>query len=287
MASIWTGAIGFGLVNIPVKMVSAVRPHDLGFRLLHQPKSGKKDLCPIGYEKVCKRNGKEVPSDEIVKGYEYEKDKFVILTEEDFEQAAQATTKEFRIQNFVPSEQVDARFFEKPYYLIPTSGAPGAEKAYALLREAMGKTGTLGVGTITLRKKQYLASIKPLDDKIVLDLMRFDDEVLDAAEYRFPDEQDFHPKELEMAEQLIDNLCEDFQPAQYKDEYKANLEKIIGAKMKGKTVSLKEAAEPDMSGVIDLQARLAESLKTTKGGGKSGTKTKKSTPASRRKKSAA
>lgn len=280
MASIWTGAIGFGLVNIPVKLVSAVRSHDLGFRLLYQDKGGK--ICPVGYEKVCKHNGKEVPKDKLSKGYEYEKEKYVILSEEDFDKAAQATTKEFRIQSFAPSLQVDPRYFEKPYYLIP---AGGGEKAYALLREAMEKTDTLGIGTITLRKKQYLASIKPLGDKIVLDLMRFGDEVLDASEYRFPSVEEFHPKELQMAEQLVENLCEDFTPEQYKDEYKANLEKIIAAKRKGKTVELKEADEPDMTGVVDLQARLADSLKATKPS-KTG-KAKGSKSASRKKKSAA
>lgn len=282
MASIWTGAIGFGLVNIPVKLVSAVRSHDLGFRLLYQEKSGKPP-CPVGYEKVCKLNGKEVPKDKIVKGFEYEKEKYVILTDEDFEKAAQATTKEFQIQSFAPSAQVDPRYFEKPYYLIP---APGGEKAYALLREAMQKTDTLGIGTITLRKKQYLASIKPLGDRIVLDLMRFADEVLEASEYRFPTQEEFHPKELQMAEQLVENLCEDFRPEQYKDEYKANLEKIIAAKRKGKTVELKEAAEPDMTGVVDLQARLAESLKASNGA-KGGKAKRSSTKSSRKKKSAA
>ena len=164
MASIWTGAIAFGLVNIPVRVETAVRSHDLSFRLL-APK-GKDDFCPVKYERVCKNDGKEVPWDEIVKGYEYEKDRFVVLTDEDFEKAALATNKTFEIQDFAPEGDVDPRFFEKPYYLIPQKGG---ERAYALLRDAMRNSGTLGIGTITLRKKQYLASIKPIGDAIILD----------------------------------------------------------------------------------------------------------------------
>ena len=254
MASIWTGAIAFGLVNIPVRVETAVRSHDLGFKLLYP--QGKDRYCPVKYERVCKQDGKEVPWNDIVKGYEYEKEKFVVLEDEDFEKAALATSKTFEIQDFATENQVDPRYFEKPYYLIPQKGG---ERAYALLRDAMKNTGTLGVGTITLRKKQYLAAIKPLGDAIILDLMRFADEVLDASEYRFPG-SDYRPQELKMAEQLISNLSEDFQPEKYKDEYKENLEKIIAAKMKGKKVTLKEASEPEMTGVIDLMDRLKESL---------------------------
>ena len=277
--AIWTGAISFGLINIPVKLESAVRSHDLSFRMLHQGKK-KGDICPVSYQRVCKRDGKEVPWGEIVKGYEYEKEKFVILTDEDFEKAALATSKTFEIQDFAPEDQVDPRFFEKPYYLVAQKGG---EKAYALLREAMRKTGTLGIGTITMRKKQYLASIKPVGEAIVLDLMRFADEVVDASEFRFP-ESDFRPQELKMAEQLVQNLSEDFQPEKYTDEYKENLQKIIAARLKGKSVELVEAEEPDTSGVIDLMDRLEESLKATKGSGK---KAKKKTASKSRKKSAA
>jgi DNA end-binding protein Ku len=278
--AIWTGAIAFGLINIPVKLVSAVRSHDLSFRMLQRGRS-EKELCPVTYSRVCKKSGKEVPWSEVVKGYEYEKEKFVVLSEEDFEKAALATTKTFEIRDFSPEQQVDPRYFEKPYYLVPQKGG---EKAYALLREAMRRTGTLGIGTITLRQKQYLASIKPVGEAIILDLMRFADEVLDASEYRFPEEKEFHPKELQMAEQLIQNLSEDFRPERYEDEYRANLEKIIAAKMKGKSIDLVEAAEPEMTGVIDLMEKLEQSLKSARkgGGGKPAAKTR-----ARKKKSAA
>lgn len=281
MASIWTGAIAFGLVNIPVRVETAVRSHDLSFRLL-APK-GKDDYCPVKYERVCKNDGKEVPWDDIVKGYEYEKERFVVLSDEDFETAALATSKTFEIQDFAPEGEVDPRYFEKPYYLIPQKGG---ERAYALLRDGMKNTGTLGVGTITLRKKQYLASIKPLGDAIILDLMRFADEVLDASEFSFPG-ADYRPQELNMAEQLIGNLTEEFEPAKYKDQYKANLEKIIAAKMKGKKITLREAAEPEMTGVIDLMDRLKESLEgKPKKGAASAKKKKGASSSSAKRKSA-
>ncbi len=281
MASIWTGAIAFGLVNIPVRVETAVRSHDLSFRLL-APK-GKDDFCPVKYERVCKNDGKEVPWNDIVRGYEYEKDRFVVLTDEDFDKAALATNKTFDVEDFVQEGEVDPRYFEKPYYLIPQKGG---ERAYALLRDAMRSTSTLGVGTITLRKKQYLAAIKPLGDAMVLDLMRFADEVLDADEYRFP-EADYRPQELKMAEQLIENLTVEFEPEKYKDEYRANLEKIIAAKMKGKKVTLKESEEPEMTGVIDLMDRLKESLEGGAKKSSSTTKKKKSSSSSSSKRKSA
>jgi DNA end-binding protein Ku len=255
MASIWTGAIAFGLVNIPVKVETAVRSHDIGFKLMYEEKKGS--VCPVKYKRVCEHNGKEVPWNSIVKGFEYEKGKYVVLKDEDFDRAALATSKTFEIQAFTGEADVDPRYFEKPYYLIPQKGG---ERAYALLREAMRNTGSLGIGTITLRKKQYLAAIKVVGDALVLDLMRFADEVLDESEYRFPGAGDFRPQELKMAEQLVGSLREEFRPEQYTDQYRENLDRIIQGKMKGKRVNLKEAEEPEMTGVIDLMDRLKASL---------------------------
>ena len=274
MASIWTGAIAFGLVNIPVKVETAVRSHDIGFKLMYEEKTGS--VCPVKYKRVCEHNGKEVPWNSIVKGFEYEKGKFVVLKDEDFDRAALATSKTFEIQAFTGEADVDPRYFEKPYYLIPQKGG---ERAYALLREAMRSTGSLGIGTITLRKKQYLAAIKVVGDALVLDIMRFADEVLDESEYRFPGAGAFRPQELKMAEQLVGSLREEFKPEQYTDQYRENLDRIIQGKMKGKRVNLKEAEEPEMTGVIDLMDRLKASLEP--GGkkpakSKSGTKKRKS-----------
>lgn len=275
-ATIWKGAISFGLVNIPVDLQSAVRSHDLSFKLLRED-----GLCPVKYERVCTKDGEAVPWAEIVKGYEYEKGRYVVITDEDFKEAALATSKSFDIQGFVGEAEIDPRFYEKPYYLVPQSGG---EKAYALLREAMRKSGSVGIGTITIRQKQRLAAIKPVGDALVLDLMRFADEVVDEGTERFPSADELRPQELKMAEQLIENLTEEFQPEQYKDQYRANLLKIIEAKTEGRSANLEEAAEPDTAGVIDLMARLQESLeqnkkpaakKSKRSGGKSTARKKK------------
>lgn len=269
-STIWKGSINFGLVNIPVGLHSAVRDEGISFKLLRE-----KDHCPLGYERVCKdKKGEPVPWDQVVKGFEYEKGKFVVLSEDDFKKAALATSKTFDIQDFVREDEIDPRYFEKPYYLVPT-GQGG--KAYALLREAMRETGTVGIGTITLRQKQYLAGVKVVGQALVLDLMRFASEVVDQSEFSFPAEEGIRPQELKMAEQLVTSLTGEFEPGKYKDEYHANLQRIINAKLKGKKVVLKEAAEPEPTGVIDLMERLQKSLEK-KGGAK---------PAAAKKKAAA
>lgn len=269
-STIWKGSINFGLVNIPVGLHSAVREEGISFKLLRE-----KDHCPLGYERVCKdKKGEPVPWDQVVKGFEYEKGKFVVLSDDDFKKAALATSKTFDIQDFVREDEIDPRYFEKPYYLVPT-GQGG--KAYALLREAMRETGTVGIGTITLRQKQYLAGVKVVGQALVLDLMRFASEVVGQDEFAFPGEEGIRPQELKMAEQLVTSLTGEFEPAKYKDEYHANLQRIINAKLKGKKVNLKEAAEPEPTGVIDLMERLQKSLEK-KGGAK---------PAAAKKKAAA
>ncbi|MEW5930043.1 MAG: Ku protein [Gemmatimonadota bacterium] len=277
-STIWKGSINFGLVNIPVGLHSAVRDEGISFKLLRE-----KDHCPLGYERVCKdKKGEPVPWDQVVKGYEYEKGKFVVLSDEDFKKAALATSKTFDIQDFVREDEIDPRYFEKPYYLVPT-GQGG--KAYALLREAMRETGTVGIGTITLRQKQYLAGVKVVGQALVLDLMRFAGEVVSQEDFAFPGDEGIRPQELKMAEQLVTSLTGEFEPAKYKDEYHANLQRIINAKLKGKKVNLKEAADPEPTGVIDLMERLQKSLEG-KGSGKQAGAKKKAAAAPAAKKTA-
>lgn len=272
-STIWKGSINFGLVNIPVGLHSAVREQGISFKLLRE-----KDHCPLGYERVCKdKKGEPVPWDQVAKGYEYEKGKFVVLGDEDFKKAALATSRTFDIQDFVRGDEIDPRYFEKPYYLVPT-GQGG--KAYALLREAMRETGTVGIGTITLRQKQYLAGVKVVGDALVLDLMRFANEVVDESEFQFPDAEGIRPQELKMARQLVGSLTGDFEPEKYRDEYQANLLRIINAKLKGKKVNLKESAEPEPTGVIDLMERLQKSLE--KKGGKPAAAKKKTAAAAKK-----
>src|SRR5690348_16542948 len=180
MRPLWTGALTFGLVNFPVRLHSAVQGKErVGFRLLH-----KKDLSPIKYERVCQKEGETVDWKDIVKGYEYSKGKFVVLTDDDFKAAAIESSKTIEILDFVKAEEVDARYFETPYYVVP---AKGGEKAYALLREAIKRTGMVGIGKITMRTNAlHLAGVKAVGEAIVLEIMRFADELVDDSEFTFP-----------------------------------------------------------------------------------------------------
>jgi len=266
MSTIWKGALTFGLVNIPVELKSAVRSDHVSFRLLHE-----EDLSPVKYERVCQRTGEPVPWSEIVKGYEYQKGKFVVLTDEDFKAAALESSKTIDILDFVQESEIDPRFFETPYYLVPSKGG---EKAYALLREAVRNAGAVGIGKIIIRQSQHLAGVKVVGDALVLEIMRFANELVDEEEFTFPGADVVRPQELKMAEQLVANLEEPFDPEKYTDEYRANLMKVIKAKMKGKKVALtEEHEEPGDAKVLDLMARLQASLEGGKreaAGGKRG-----------------
>ena len=253
MASIWKGSLTFGLVNIPVELKTAVRADHISFRLLHA-----EDMSPVKYERVCQADGEPVPWNEIVKGYEYEKGKFVVMTDEDFKAAALESSKTIDILDFVKQEEIDPRYFETPYYLVPSKGG---EKGYALLREAVRNTGAVGIGKIIIRQTQHLAGIKVVGDALVLEIMRFANELVDASDYTFPAATAIREQELQMAEQLVTNLAEPFTPEKYTDDYRENLMKVIRAKMKGKKVHLEENERPVAdAGVIDLMARLQASL---------------------------
>jgi len=258
MVAIWKGSISFGLVNIPVSLQSAVRDDHIDFRMLE-----KNTLSPISYDRVSKQTKKSVAWKDIVKGFEYEKGKFVIITEEDFDKASVGTSKAFEITDFVPEEQIDTRYFEKPYYAVPDEGS---EAVYALLREAMSETERVGIGRITVRNKQHLAAIKPLGNALEINLMRFAKEIIDEDEYEIPKKDKPKPAALKMAIQLIDSLTQDFDPSQYHDEYRENLEKIIKSKTRGKVINFEEPAERQPTGVIDLMERLQQSLAKKSGG---------------------
>jgi DNA end-binding protein Ku len=254
MRAIWKGALSFGLVNIPVELYSAVKAGErIRFRLLHDT-----DHSPVRYERVCEKDGKTVPWDDIVKGYEFSKNKFVVLTDEDFKAAAIESSKLIDILDFVSGEAIDPRYFETPYYLVPSKGG---EKAYALLREALRKTGTIGIGKITMRSNSHhLVGVKGVGDALVLEIMRFADELADTNQYTFPSAENVRAPELQMAEQLIGNLTSEFDPSKYTDEYRDNLMRIIRAKMKGKKIETAEPTEPEATSVVDLMERLQESL---------------------------
>jgi len=277
MAAIWKGSITFGLVSIPVELRSAVRTDNISFRMLHE-----EDLSPIKYERVCAADGEPVPWGEVVKGYEYTKGKFVVMTDEDFKAAALESSKVIDIIDFVKEDEVDPRFFETPYFLLPTKGG---EKAYALLREAIRKTGSIGIGKIIMRQTQHLAGVKVVGDAIVLEIMRFANELIDIGEFSFPSAEAVRPQEMQMAEQLIANLAEPFDPAKYTDDYRANLMRIIKAKMKGRKITLEEPErEPQDAGVIDLMSRLRESLEQGKPKKQGAVRAARKTAAAREKK---
>jgi len=252
MAAAWKGTISFGLVSIPVELRTAVQSDHVSFKMLHA-----EDLAPVKYERVCAKDGEPVPWAEIVKGYEYAKGKYVIITDEDFKAAALASSKTIDILDFVRGEEIDPRFFDTPYYLVP---AKGGEKGYALLREAMRTTGSVGVGKLTMHQKQHLAAIKTVGDAMMLETMRFANELVDSSELSFPSSDLVRPQELKMATQLVANLAEPFAPEKYTDEYRANLMKIIRAKMKGQKIDVEPVEEPESTKVIDLMSRLQASL---------------------------
>ena len=188
MASIWKGTLAFGLVNVPVEARAAVREDHIPFRQLHA-----EDMAPIKYERICSANGESVPWDEIVKGYEYAKGKFIALTDEELKAAALESSRSLEILDFVKQAEIDPRFFETPYYLVP---GKGGEKPYALLREAMRRTETVGVGKITLRQKQHLAAVRVAGDVLMLELMRFAAELVDPAGLDLPGAATLRPPEL-------------------------------------------------------------------------------------------
>src|SRR5688572_26480424 len=258
--AMWKGAIAFGLVTIPVELYSATRDHRPRFRLLHA-----KDESPVHYERVCQSEGKAVGWEDLVKGYEYEKGQFVVLTKDDFKTAALQKTKTIDILDFVDPKEVDERYFETPYYL---QAGKGADRAYALIREAIRESGKIGIAKIILRDAQHLAAIEAIGDALVLTMMRFADELADLEDFNFPKKGEIRPAELRMARQLVESLSATWEPDKYTDEYKENLMRVIKGKLKGKTPRLHERATPQQADVIDLMARLRASLEGTSGKGK-------------------
>lgn len=261
MAAIWKGTLAFGLVNIPVELRTAVRSAEkVSFRQLD-----KKHLKPIRMERVSTVDDKVVEWDDIVKGFEISKNKYVVVDDEDFKSVAVAMSKVLEISDFVPGESIDPRYFDSPYFLVPREGG---DKAYALLRDALEETGKVGIGTFAMRQKQHLAAVKPIGNALVLELMRFEAELVDPGELKFPRTSDVkvRPQEREMAVQLIENLSDEFDPSKYRDEYQDKLKAIIKAKAKGKTVDVEEFEEPENTKVLDLVSRLEASLAASKGG---------------------
>src|SRR5882757_7726860 len=250
--SLWRGSISFGLVNIPIELHTAVRDHRPKFRMLHAT-----DKSPVKYERVCIRDGHAVAWEDLVKGYEYAKGHFVVLTKEDFKAAAVEKTRTIDIIDFVNADAIDDRFFETPYYLVPSKGG---ERAYALLREAIRESQRIGIAKFILRDAQHLAAVEVIDDAIVLSVMRFADELVDPKPLGFPAGDSIRKAELDMAKALVNSLAAEWDPEKYTDEYVENLMRIIKGKVKGKKVTFEAPETPRRGEVVDLMERLRRSL---------------------------
>lgn len=255
MRAIWNGALSFGLVNIPVRLYSATSERTLDLNLLH-----KEDLSPIRFAKVCKAEEKEVPYENIVKGYEYHDGSYIVLTEEDFNKANVRATKTIEILDFANEKQIDPIFFEKPYFLEPEKGAA---KAYALLREAINRSKKVAVAKFVLRNREHLAVIKPRNKALVLNQMRFFNEIRSTEDLNLPANTAIKEKEMNVALALINQLSGAFKPEAYKDTYINELLKIIEEKAKGKKPKARGKA-PQKTEVTDLMAMLRASLQKQK-----------------------
>ncbi len=252
--AIWSGAISFGLVNVPVQMFSAVKENDLRFHMVRE-----KDGSRIGYEKVAKKDGKPVDDKNIVKAYETDKGKLVYMADEDFEAAQTKGYHSIDVTDFVPYEQIDPIYFEHTYYLGPQEGA---EKVYALLARALDRSGLVGIGTFVMRQREQLGCLRVRDGALTLEKLYFADEVRPVGKIS-PGKTKVAKRELDLATELIDRFSGDFDPSKYEDTYRAALLKVIRQKQKGKEIKVpepEEASTPD-----DLMEALRASLESAKG----------------------
>jgi len=276
--AIWTGAINFGLVTIPVKLFTAVRTNELSFNMLH-----KKDMGRIKYERLCSIDNKPVPWDEIVKGYEYEKGEYVTLTDEDFKRVNPEATQSVDIVEFVDLGLINPMYFDKPYYLEPDKKG---RHAYALLREALVTTGKVAVARVVIRTKEYIAAVKPNGDALVLELMHWADEIVAQDTLDFPKAEKMPPQEMKMAKMLIDTMTvEKFEPEAFENKYHDELLAMIEARSKGKELPKAKTSKPRAT-VVNLMDVLQASLDETKKH-REASGTRKKTATTRRKRTAA
>lgn len=260
--AIWSGSISFGLLNVPVKLYSAVSKQTVRFRELRED-----DGARIRHKRVAEPDGKEVPYEKIVKGYEYAPDQYVVLTRDELAELDPKRTRAIEIQDFVDLDDIDPIYFEQPYFLGPDKGA---ERAYALLVQAMKDARKVAVARFVLRNKEHLAAIRPMDDVLTLTTMRFHDEVSSPQELDGEVFEEAKPKkpekrELEMAKQLIESLTSDFKPDRYRDEYREELLDLLERKAAGKEVVSAPTEEPKPTKAPDLMAALEESLAAVRG----------------------
>ncbi|HEU4774801.1 MAG TPA: Ku protein [Lysobacter sp.] len=258
---IWSGTLSFGLLNIPVSLMSGERRTDISFRMLDA-----RDNTPIRYERVNADTGEEVAWKDIVKAFEYDKGSYVVLEPEDIRSAAPESHDAIEVEAFVHADQIDPRYFEKPYVLVP---AKKAEKGYVLLREALSATDRIGIARVVIRTREHLCAVMPHGDALLLLMMRYPQELVDIDEYRIPEGKgsDYRitAKELAFSEQLIQTMAGDWDPDQYQDEFRQRLQQVIGRRMKDKGVVKREDEEPELhenaaTNVVDFMALLQQSI---------------------------
>jgi DNA end-binding protein Ku len=276
MRTMWRGAISFGLVSIPVRVYTATEEKTLRFNQLHDKDHGR-----IRYQRVCSKCGEEVPFDHIVKGYEYEKDRYVILSDEDLDAVPVESTRNIDIAQFVGSEEIDPIYYKKSYYLGPEEAGL---KAYQLMVEALREGGKVGIAKVSFRDKEHLAAIRLMDNVLMLDTMFWPDEIREAKFPELDKEVRVSEREVQMAESLIENLTEPWNPDGYQDEYREALLEIVEKKVAGEEIEEIEPVEP--ARVVDLMEALKQSVEATtkkpakKSGGRKSTGSRKKAAAS-------
>lgn len=261
MRAIWKGTISFGLVSIPISLFAATRREEIKFRLLRGS-----DLSPVNYKRVAEADGKEVPWDKIVKGYEYEKDKFVVIRDEDFARVDVEATQTVDIINFVKLDEINPLLFSKPYYM---QAEKGGDKAYVLLRDSLADSGKVGIAKVVIKERQHLAAIKAQQNGLMLELMRFPDEVIDAGDFKAPQSRPASKAEMDMASKLIESMSTKWEPENYHDDYKEGLEKLIEQKVESGSEDLPAPRKPKKATTaVDLVSVLQQSIRKTQESGK-------------------
>ena len=265
---IWSGVISFGLVSVPVDVHPADQSHELSFSMLD-----KRNFAPVGYKRYNKKTGAEVPWDNVVKGYEYEKGQYVVMTDEDFRRANVKASQTIEIETFVPADAIPAPFFETPYYLVPRDRG---QKAYALLRDTLAKEKKIGIGQVVIRTKQHLVALIPEGQALMMNILRYPNEIRDSEGLGLPPKSakaaGVNAREMDLAKRLIDDMSEEWKPGEFKDTYHEDIERRIKEKIKrGETKELtapeKEKGQRKSAEVIDLMELLKQSI--GKGGAKS------------------
>ena len=254
--AIWSGAISFGLVNVPIKLFTATSQKDVRFHQLHD-----KDGARIQQKRVCSKDGEEVPNEHIVKGYEVSRDKYVVITPEELDALDPKASRTVDILDFVDLDEIDPVYFDSTYYMVPEKGAA---KAYALLLEAMRRSKKVAIARVVLRQKQHLVALRPLKNALSMETMLYADEVVSTDTLEgLPEDIEVTDRELAMAQQLIDSLADDFKPERYRDDYRERVMDMIERKAEGQEIIINEEEE-EQAPVVDLMAALEASLAAAK-----------------------